>query len=197
MLPMPAPLRLRLEQDVREAVAERYESAHTPIERTNCQIVLLADEGRTVTEIARLVRRGRDQVRKIMRRFRSEGVAGLVPGKHTGRPLGVTPAWLAELRRVIDLDPHTAGVDSAVWTTRLLATYLAEAAGQRTGIEAVREHLHRAGDVCKRPTWSLKRTSTEQTGWVKTPEGGGALSGCGIAGASTRGGVDAGPAAAG
>ena len=164
---MPAPMRLRLEQAMREAVAERYERAHTPIERTNCQMVLLADEGRTVTEIAWLVRRGRDQVRKILRRFGSAGLAGLAPGKHTGRPLGVTPAWLAELERVIEVDPHTVGVQSAVWTTRLLAEYLARVTGQRTGIEAVRVHLHRLGYVCKRPTWSLKRTSTEQAGWVK------------------------------
>ena len=164
---MPAPLRLRLEQELREAVAERYEHARTPVERTNCQVVLLTDEGRTVTEIAWLVRRGRDQVRKILRRFRSEGLAGLVPGKHTGRPLGVTPAWLAELERVIELDPHTVGVDSAVWTTRLLADYLERVTGHRTGIEAVRVHLHRLGYVCKRPTWSLKRKSTEQAGWVK------------------------------
>ena len=161
---MPAPLRLRLDQRTREAVAERYEQAGTPIERTNAQVVLLADEGRTVTEIAWLVRRGRDQVRKILRRFRSAGLAGLVPGKHTGRPLGVTPAWLAELRRVIDLDPHLVGVDSAVRTTRLLADYLARVTGHRTGIEAVRVHLHRLGYVCKRPTWSLKRKSTEQVG---------------------------------
>ena len=73
---MPAPLRLRLDQGTREAVAERYEQACTPIERTNAQVVLLADEGRTVTEIAWLVRRGRDQVRKILHRFRSEGLAG-------------------------------------------------------------------------------------------------------------------------
>ena len=164
---MPAPLRLRLEQELREAVAERYEHARTPVERTNCQVVLLTDEGRTVTEIAWLVRRGRDQVRKILRRFRSEGLAGLVPGKHTGRPLGVTPAWLAELERVIELDPHTVGVDRAVWTTRLLADYLERVTGHRTGIEAVRVHLHRLGYVCKRPTWSLKRKSTEQAGWVK------------------------------
>ena len=52
---MPAPLRLRLEQELREAVAERYEHARTPVERTNCQVVLLTDEGRTVTEIAWLV----------------------------------------------------------------------------------------------------------------------------------------------
>ena len=164
---MPAALGLRLDQGTREAVAERYERTHSVIERTNCQMVLLADEGRSITEIAWLVRRGREQVRRILHRFRRQGLAGLAPGKHTGRPLGVTPAWQAELRRVIDLDPHTVGVDSAVWTTRLLADYLAHTTGHRTGIEAVRDHLHRLGYVCKRPTWSLKRKSTEQAGWVK------------------------------
>jgi transposase len=164
---MPAPLRLRLDQPTREAVAERYERASAPIERTNAHIVLLADEGRSVAEIAWLVRRGRDQVGTILHRFEREGVAGLVPRKPPGRPLGVTPVWLAELQRVIDLDPHTVGVDSAVWTTRRLANYLAEATGHQTGIEAVRVHLHRLGYVCKRPTWSLKRKSTEQAAWVK------------------------------
>ena len=164
---MAAPLRLRLDQATRESVAARYEQTRDAIERTNCQIVLLADEGRLATEIAWLVRRGPTQVRKILHRFRSTGLAGLVPGKHTGRPLGVTPAWLAELQRVIDLDPHAVGVDSAVWTTRLLADYLAAATGHRTGIETVREQLHRAGYVCKRPTWSLKRKASQQAGWVK------------------------------
>jgi hypothetical protein len=30
------------------------------------------------------------------------------------------------LLRVVDLDPHEVGVDSALWTCRLLADYLAE-----------------------------------------------------------------------
>jgi transposase len=167
MLSMPAALRLRLDQQTREAVATRYEQTRSAIERTNCQMVLLADEGRAITEIAWLVRRGREQVRTILHRFRCAGLAGLAPGKHTGRPLGVAPAWLAELGRVIELDPHTVGVPSAVWTTRLLADYLAEATGHHAGIETVRDHLHRLGYVCKRPTWSLKRKSSEQAGWVK------------------------------
>src|SRR5919199_5149740 len=166
-MPMVAPLRVRLDQATREAVAERYAQTRDAVERTNCQIVLLADEGRLATEIAWLVRRGPTQVRKILHRFRDEGLQGLVPGKHTGRPLGVTPAWLAELQRVIDLDPRGVGVDSAVWTTRLLADYLARVTGHRAGIEAVRIHLHRLGYVCKRPTWSLKRKSTEQAGGGK------------------------------
>jgi transposase len=164
---MPASAWLRLDQGTREAVAERYEQACTPIERTNCHIVLLADEGRTVAEIAWLVRRGRDQVGKIVHRVQREGIGGLVPRKHTGRPLGVTPAWLAELQRVIELDPRSVRVDSAVWTTRLLADYLEQVTGHPAAIETVRVHLHRLGYVCKRPTWSLKRKSTEQAGWVK------------------------------
>ena len=152
-------------------MAERYERAGSAVERTHCQMVLLADEGRSMQEIAWLVRRGREQVRTVLHRFRNEGVAGLAPRQRTGRPLGVTPAWLAELQRVIELDPHTVGVDSAVWTTRLLADYLEQVTGHRTGIEAVRIHLHRLGYVCKRPTWSLKRKSTEQAGWVKNGSG--------------------------
>jgi transposase len=165
------PLRLRLDQGTREAVAERYERAGSAVERTNCHVVLLADEGRSLAEIGWLVRRGREQVRTILHRFQSEGEAGLVPRPRTGRPLGVSPAWLAELQRVIELDPHTVGVRSAVWTTRLLADYLARVTGHRTGIETVRDHLHRLGYVCKRPTWSLKRKSTDQAGWVKNGYG--------------------------
>jgi hypothetical protein len=36
-------------------------------------------------------------------------------------------------------------VDSALWSCRLLADYLAAATGHRAGIETVRVALHRAG----------------------------------------------------
>ena len=167
MLPMTAPIRLRLDQATRTAVSERYERTRSAVERTNCQIVSLADEGRHAPEIAWLVRRGQDQVRTVLHRFQAEGLAGLTPRKAPGRALQVTPAWLAELKRVIDLDPHAVDVPSPVWTTRLLSAYLHRVTGHTTGIETVRVHLHRLGYVCKRPTWSMKRKSTEQAGWVK------------------------------
>ena len=84
-----------------------------------------------------------------------------------GQAVQVTPAWLSELQRVIELDPHTVGgrqrgVDHPP-AGRLPGTH----DGASDGIEAVRVHLHRLGYVCKRPTWSLKRKSTEQARWVK------------------------------
>ena len=164
---MVAPLRLRLDQATRDAVSQRYEQTRNVVERTNCQIVLLADEGRHAPEIAWLVRRGPHQVRKVLHRFQAGGLAGLAPRKAPGRAVQVTPAWLAELQRIIDLDPRSVGVPSAVWTTRLLSGYLQQVTGHHAAIETVRVHLHRAGYVCKRPTWSLKRKSSQQAGWVK------------------------------
>src|SRR4051794_31960530 len=137
---MTAPMRLRRDQATRTAVSERYEHTRGAVERTDCQMVLLADEGRHATEIAWLVRRGPDQVRTVLHRFQAEGLPGLVPRKAQGRALQVTPAWLTELQRVIQLNPHTLNVASAVWTTRLLSEYLQRVTGHATGIETVRIH---------------------------------------------------------
>ena len=72
----------------------------------------------------------------------------------------------AELLRVIEVDPHEVGQDTANWTTERLADYL----GQQTGIqvteETVRVYLHAHGYVCKRPTWTLRRKAEEKAEYV-------------------------------
>src|SRR6266508_2805027 len=91
------------------------------------------------------------------------------PDRHAGpaQPPHHPPAWQAELVRVAELDPHEVGVDSALWTCRLLSDYLAGQTGHRAGIETVRLALHRAGYVCKRPRWVLSRKAQAQPGWAK------------------------------
>ena len=164
---MPAALRVQVTDDERAEVDECYERASDAEARTRYQIVLLAADGHTAPQIAPLVRRSVDTVRRVVHRYR-DGGAGDVPQRpRPGRPSSVPAAWAAELRRVIELDPHTVGVDSANWTTRLLADYLARVTGHRTGIETVRVHLHQAGYVCKRPTWTLQRKAEEQPEWAK------------------------------
>jgi transposase len=82
-----------------------------------------------------------------------------------GVPPTVTAAWRAGLLRVVEEDPRSVGVDSALWTTRLLADYLAAATGVAVSLETVRRHLHAAGYVCKRPTWTLKRKAEEKAAY--------------------------------
>jgi transposase len=164
---MPAPLCITLSALERADLERRYREARAAEARTRYQMVLLAVDGKTAPEIGRLVRRSPDTVRRVLRRYRAEGLAGVPHRPRRGPPVLAPASWQAELRRVIELDPRTVGVPSAVWTTRLLAEYLARVTGHRTGIETVRVHLHRAGYVCKRPTWSLKRKAGQQAGWVK------------------------------
>jgi transposase len=105
-----------------------------------------------------------DTVRRVLKRYLAGG-AGAVPHQpHPGQPPHYPPAWEAELVRVAEEDPRSVGVDSALWTCRLLADYLAEVTGHRAGIETVRLALHRAGYVCKRPRWVLQRKAQAQPG---------------------------------
>jgi transposase len=125
-------------------------------------MVLLAERGTAVPEIARLTLRPRWTVQRVLRRFRRGGLVAVPYRTAPGVAPTVTDAWRAELLRVIELSPRAVGVDSAVWTTRLLAAYLAEATGVAVGLETVRRRLHAAGYVCKRPTWTLKRKAEER-----------------------------------
>lgn len=88
------------------------------------------------------------------------------PATSPGRGRSVTAAWVAELMRVIELDPHEVGVSSANWTTEPLAAYLSQHTLIAVGLETIRVYLHAYGDVCKRPTWTLRRKAEEQAGYV-------------------------------
>jgi transposase len=164
---MAVQLRVLLNQAQRAEVEQCYFAAREAETRTRFQMVLLAADGKAAGQIGWLVRRSEETVRRVLRRFLQHGVDGVPRRPPPGRPMEVPTTWEDELRRVIDLDPRSVGVPSAVWTTRLLSAYLEQVTGHHAAIETVRVHLHRAGYVCKRPTWSLKRKSTEQAGWAK------------------------------
>jgi transposase len=164
---MPAAVRIAMTDEERAAVEERFEETRDAETRLRYQMALLAADGHSAPQIAPIVRRSVDTVQRVLRRYRAEGVEGVPYRPRPGRPVEVPLAWETELRRVIEADPHTVGVKSANWTTRLLATYLAQVTGHRTGIETVRMHLHAADYVCKRPTWTLQRKAEEQADWAK------------------------------
>src|SRR5262249_57444806 len=91
------------------------------------------------------------------------GAGRVAPG---GSPT-ITPAWLSELARVMELeDPRAVGVESANWTTQLLADYLAGVTGLALDPETVRRSLHRLGYVYKRPGWTLAHRAQERADYV-------------------------------
>ena len=164
---MPAPCTITpLDAATRAEAERRYNITTNADTRLRYQIVLLAHQGHTVSQITRLVLRSHDMVLRVLKRFRDGGLDAVPRRSAPGRARTVTPAWEAELLRVIERDPHAVGVASANWTTGLLAEYLARLTGIAVDPESVRLYLHAHDYVCKRPTWTLKRKAEEQEGYV-------------------------------
>ena len=164
---MPQPLTLPpLAEATLTDVRRRYDLTADADVRLRYQLSLLAHHGHSVAHIADLVFRSRDTVERVLHRFLDSGIDALTRRTSPGKPPTVTPAWQTELLRVIDLDPHDVGVASANGTTSLLASYLAEQAGVAVSAETVRVYLHARDYVCKRPSWTLKRTAEEQPDYV-------------------------------
>ena len=164
---MPATIRIELTDEERTDLVQRFEATRDAETRLRYQMVLLAATGQTAPRIAPIVRRSVDTVQRVLHRYQDEGGDGIPHRPRPGRASALPAAWQEELCRVIEEDPHTVGVNSANWTTRTLAAYLATKTGYRTGIETVRVQLHRAGYVCKRARWTLQRRAEEEPEWAK------------------------------
>ena len=72
----------------------------------------------------------------------------------------------AELLRVIEVDPHEVGQETANWTTERLADSLGQQTEVRVTEETVRVYLHAHDYVCKRPTWTLRRKAEQKADYV-------------------------------
>lgn len=135
-----------LSAEQHQALLDSYNQASDPETRTRYQMVLLGVEhGWTTHQIAPLVKRSHDGVLRVFQRYMTGGLAAVPRRSPPGREPTVTPSGEAELLRVIEDDPHQHGVESANWTTILLAEYLAKTTGVRVDPETVRRHLHKLG----------------------------------------------------
>jgi len=164
---MTAPITLpSLDELTLAQLRRRYEEATDAETRTRYQMLVLSSRGQTSSQIAQNVLRSQDTIVRVLKRFFTGGLDAVPRRTAPGRERRVTAAWEAELLRVIELDPHEVGQDTANWTTERPAKYL----GQQTGIqvteETVRVYLHAHGYVCKRPTWTLRRKAEEKADYV-------------------------------
>jgi transposase len=140
---VPRPLAFSpLDEPALAELSRRFNQTHDAETRLRFQMVLLAHQGLSPRQIAPVVLRSHDTVTRVLHRFLTGGFDAVPRRKAPGPSRQVTPAWEAELLRVIELDPHTVGVPSAHWTTQLLAEYLTQQTGIAVGLETVRTSLH-------------------------------------------------------
>jgi transposase len=164
---MTAPITLPpLDEQSLSDLRHRYDDASDAETRTRYQMLLLSAKGKTSTQIAQIVLRSQDTVVRVLKRFFTGGWDAVPRRTAPGRERTVTAAWEAELLRIIELDPHEVGEETANWTTERLAQYLGQQTGIQVSEETVRVYLHAHDYVCKRPTWTLRRKAEEKADYV-------------------------------
>lgn len=148
-----------------------YDGARCPRLRRRAQTILLAQQGYTARGIAQITRQSQMNVRRLMHRFDEGGCNELLEIQRSGRPADITPAIENYLRVVIKQSPRHYGYGRPGWTTQLLAKLLRRQFNCEVTDECVRQHLERAGIVCRRPTWTVKHKAQVQSGYAQKKAG--------------------------
>ena len=148
-----------------------YDRALCPRLRRRAQTILLTQQGSTSGDMARITRQSQMNVRRLMHRFDEGGCNGLLENQRSGRPADITPAIENYLRVVIKQSPRHYGYGRPGWTTQLLAKFLRRQFQCEVTDECIRQHLERAGIVCRRPTWTVKHKAQIQPGYAQKKAG--------------------------
>jgi transposase len=123
------------------------------------QMVLLSAQHRTVPEIAALFETSRGTVRQWLRRFGTDGPAGLRDEPRSGRPRTVTPQAEADLARWLNQDPQRVDATylATFWTVAMLILTFGAQLHIGLSPSTVRRALHRLGSRWRRPRLAMPR----------------------------------------
>jgi transposase len=130
--------------------------------RTRVQMILLAAErGMVAAEIAAVVRRDEETVRRWFARYLAEGIEGLSDAPRSGAPPKATTAYRERLLQVARCRPRALGQPFSLWTAARLADHLAELAGVRMSGPSVCRLLREGGRRLSRPQHSITSPDPE------------------------------------
>ena len=89
------------------------------------QMIRLSADGKTAPQIAALWDVTDQSIRRTLRRFNAEGIAGLADKPRKGRPPKKTDRYVALLREAVQTFPRDVGYPFSSWTLERLREHLA------------------------------------------------------------------------
>jgi transposase len=139
-----------------DALDQLYRTTRDVRIRTRAQIILLAAEQHLVApQIATIVRKDEQTVRRWLKRYQAEGLAGLADAPRPGAATKVTSAYQERLLHLVRQRPRSLDLPFSLWTNQRLADVLAEETGIRVSDETVRRALAQADIVLSRPQHTI------------------------------------------
>ncbi len=133
----------------------RFSSTQADVFR-NATIILMSGAGRSKQSIADDLGCCLATVDNVRKRYREDGLAGLVPHPPSGRPSQATPAYRQALRRAVQTPPQTLGYGFSVWSAARLNAHLHKETGLSFGDDRLRAILREEGFSFQRPKHTMK-----------------------------------------
>jgi len=147
--------------DQLQELDELYRTTREARIRLRAQVILLAaEQGLKAPQIAGIVRKDEQTVRRWLKRYQAEGIEGLKDAPRPGGPRRVTAEYLERLVAIVRRRPRSLGQPYSMWTCQRLADYLAEETGVRLSDESVRLYLA-AEIVMSRPQHKISSPDPE------------------------------------
>jgi transposase len=122
----------------------------------NCLIILMSGVRRSRQSIAKELGCSHGTIDTVRKRYREQGIAGLVPQKSSGRPPRVTRQYRAALRKAVQTPPQRFGYGFSVWSAARLGAHLKKTTGLSFSDERIRRLLREEGFSFQRPKHTMK-----------------------------------------
>ncbi len=130
-------------------LAARYRTTHDPVERGHWHLLWLVADGRRVPEVADLVGYTANWVRTIIRRYNTDGPAGIADGRHANP--GAPPLLSPERQEALRAALSGPSPDGGLWTARKVERWMAEHLGRPIGEVRGWEAMRALGFTPQRP----------------------------------------------
>lgn len=103
-----------------------------------------------------------------VKRYRKEGVGGLITKPIPGKPPRLSDEQKGKLREAVLKGPEACGFDTGVWTSPMLAGWIKKKFGVTLSASQVRRILHALGFSVQYPRQVLSKADREaQARWIR------------------------------
>jgi transposase len=143
---------------------ELYRTTRDVRVRTRAQmILLLAEQGLAVCEVAAIVRESGETVRRWAHRYAAEGIDGLADAPRSGKPAKAGAAYRERLVELVRRRPRALDLPFSMWTAARPADRLAQETGLRMSVASIHRLLRAAGLGFGRPQHPISSPDPDYT----------------------------------
>jgi transposase len=156
---------MAIQDEIRRNDASRYDH--------RLHGVLLVAQGMTCPRVARLLGDSHHTVVNWVRRFETDGLAGLTEGQRPGRPSSLNDQQMAKVEAALRANPKTFGLATAMWDGPTLSEFLGRELGVKLKVRQCQRLFRQLGFRLRKPRPQVaKADPLLQAAHKKTPRPG-------------------------